>query len=169
MRPAWACCPGRTGSSSGGQTGGATSRDTYFPPAEGGGGWRVGEARALGVDADRLQEAIRYQDEAFVTRSRGGALVIIYRGHIIGESYVTGTEGGPQRWTARTCNDMKSSTKSVFGTAVWGLSGRIQGPGWVWKRIWLGSLATRRSFLRYGINLSRMSGRSRSGSSMSSP
>ncbi len=106
------------GSSSGGQTGGATSRDTYFPPAEGGGGWRVGEARALGVDADRLQEAIRYQDEAFVTRSRGGALVIIYRGHIIGESYVTGTEGGPQRWTARTCNDMKSSTKSVFGAAV---------------------------------------------------
>ena len=117
------------GSSSGGQTGGATSRDTYFPPAEGGGGWRVGEARALGVDADRLQEAIRYQDEAFVTRSRGGALVIIYRGHIIGESYVTGTEGGPQRWTARTCNDMKSSTKSVFGTAVWGLSGRIPGSG----------------------------------------
>ena len=53
-----------------------------------------------------------------VTTSHGGALVIVYRGHVIGESYVTGTDGGPQSWTPRTCNDMKSSTKSVFGTAV---------------------------------------------------
>lgn len=53
-----------------------------------------------------------------MTTSHGGALVIVYKGHVIGESYVTGTEGGPQPWTPRTCNDMKSSTKSVFGTVV---------------------------------------------------
>ena len=41
----------------------------------------------------------------------GGALLVIHRGHVIAESYTTGEEGGPRRWTAATCNDMKSSTK----------------------------------------------------------
>lgn len=53
-----------------------------------------------------------------MTTSHGGALVIINRGHVVAESYVTGLEGGPQAWTPWSCNDMKSSTKSVFGTAV---------------------------------------------------
>ena len=44
--------------------------------------------------------------------------VVIYQGYLVAESYTSGTEGGPRRWTAQTCNDMKSSTKSVFGTAV---------------------------------------------------
>ena len=52
-----------------------------------------------------------------MTTSHGGALVVVYQGHLISETYVTGS-GGPQPWTAQSCNDMKSSTKSVFGTAV---------------------------------------------------
>jgi CubicO group peptidase (beta-lactamase class C family) len=94
------------------------SQERHFPPSEQEGGWSVAAPSALGVDEDRLREAVLYHDENFVTTTFGGALVIIHKGHIIGESYTTGTEGGPQPWTARTCNDMKSSTKSVFGTAV---------------------------------------------------
>ncbi len=90
----------------------------YFPPSEADGGWRVGEPGDLGVDPAGLADAVTFHDTSSVTTSHGGAIVIVYKGHIIGESYVTGTEGGPRRWTARTCNDMKSSTKSVFGTAV---------------------------------------------------
>ena len=92
--------------------------DDYFPPSEEDGGWRVGDPRSLGVDEARLHEAIAYHDSSDFTRSHGGALVIVYKGHIISESYVTGTEGGPQPWTPSSCNDVKSSTKSVFGTAV---------------------------------------------------
>ena len=66
-----------------------------------------------------MHDAIKYHDgEETFTKKYGGALVIVYKGYIIGESYVTGTEGGPQPWTPRTCNDMKSSAKSVFGTGV---------------------------------------------------
>lgn len=90
----------------------------YFPPSEQDGGWRVGDPNALRVDAGKLDDAIRYHDRSVLTTSHGGALVIVYRGHIIGETYTTGTEGGPQPWTKRSCNDVKSSTKSVFGTAV---------------------------------------------------
>ena len=93
-------------------------QDRYFPPPEVEGGWRAGNPESLGVDATLLNDAIRYHDENHVTTSYGGALIIIYRGHVIAESYTTGVEGGPQPWTAATCNDMKSSTKSVFGTAV---------------------------------------------------
>jgi CubicO group peptidase (beta-lactamase class C family) len=90
----------------------------YFPPSEVDGGWRVGDPGSLGVDEARLNEAITFHDESRYTRSHGGALVIVYKGHVIGESYVTGAEGGPQPWTLGSCNDVKSSTKSVFGTAV---------------------------------------------------
>src|SRR5688572_4373527 len=89
-----------------------------FPRSEALGGWRVGDARTLGMNPDRLRDAVRYHDESIVTTSHGGALVIIYKGHLVSETYTTGTDGGPQPWTANTCNDMKSSTKSVFGTAV---------------------------------------------------
>ena len=92
--------------------------EAYFPPSEQDGGWRVGDPWDLKVDIDKLLHAIDFHDKDIVTTSYGGALVIVYKGHIIGESYTTGTEGGPQPWTSRTCNDMKSSTKSVFGTAV---------------------------------------------------
>jgi len=92
--------------------------EDYFPPPEGGGGWRVGDPRGLGLNADKLNEAIEYHDRLPFSSTRGGALVIVYRGHIVGESYVTGTVGGPRPWTPATCNDVKSSTKSVFGTAV---------------------------------------------------
>lgn len=92
--------------------------DGYVPPSEDAGGWRIAQPGALGLDAARLGEAVNFHDAAVQTTSYGGALVIIYRGHLVEESYTSGTEGGPQPWTARTCNDMKSSTKSVFGTAV---------------------------------------------------
>jgi CubicO group peptidase (beta-lactamase class C family) len=92
--------------------------DRYFPPSEKDGGWRTGDPEALGVDGDQLKDAIDFHDTHSITVGHGGAIVIIYKGYIIGESYVTGTEGGPQPWTPQTCNDMKSSTKSVFGTAV---------------------------------------------------
>ncbi|MCP4896746.1 MAG: serine hydrolase [bacterium] len=102
------------------QPGGTESglREGYFPPSERDGGWRVGDPAALGLDVAKLREAIAYHDQEYVTTSHGGGLFIVYKGHVVGESYVTGTEGGPQPWTAQTCNDMKSSTKSVFGTAV---------------------------------------------------
>jgi CubicO group peptidase (beta-lactamase class C family) len=93
-------------------------QEDYFPPSEAEGGWRRGEAGDLGVNPDRLADAVTYHDTHTLTTSHGGALFIVYRGHVISERYVTGTEGGPRRWTARTCNDMKSSTKSVFGTAA---------------------------------------------------
>ena len=92
--------------------------DDDVPPPERDGGWRVADPDTLGVNAARLDEAIDFHDTAIQTTSYGGALVIIHKGHIVGESYSTGTEGGPERWTAQTCNDMKSSTKSVFGTAM---------------------------------------------------
>ena len=95
-----------------------SSEDRYVPPPERDGGWRVADPKALGINATRLRDAIDFHDTAIQTTSYGGALAIVYKGHIIGESYTTGTEGGPQMWTAQTCNDMKSSTKSVFGTAV---------------------------------------------------
>ncbi|MBT5873176.1 MAG: serine hydrolase [Candidatus Latescibacteria bacterium] len=93
--------------------------DDYFPLPEWAGGWRTENPRVLGVDADLLRAAIdaHNQDQTY-TGHDGGALLIIYRGHIIGETYVTGSRGGPQPWGHSTCNDMKSSTKSVFGTAV---------------------------------------------------
>jgi len=94
------------------------SKERYFPPPEKDGGWRVGNPATLGVNEDGLNDAIKYHDKNSVTTGYGGALVIVYKGYIIGESYVTGAEGGPQLWTPQTCNDMKSSTKSVFGTAV---------------------------------------------------
>ncbi len=90
----------------------------YFPPSEQDGGWRVTDPSELGLNKDLLEEAITYHDTNHVTSSYGGALVVVYKGHIVAESYTTGAEGGPQPWTAKTCNDMKSSTKSVFGTAV---------------------------------------------------
>ena len=95
------------------------TNEEYFPPSELDGGWRVGDPHALGVDVKLLNEAINYhENEEIFTKKFGGALLIIYKGHIIGESYTTGTKGGPQPWTKHTCNDMKSSAKSVFGTAV---------------------------------------------------
>ncbi len=90
----------------------------YFPRPEAQGGWRTGDARTLGLNPDRLRDAVQYHDDSTATRSYGGALVIIYKGHLVSETYVTGTDGGPQPWTPATCNDMKSSTKSVFGTAA---------------------------------------------------
>jgi len=95
-----------------------SSRQKYFPPSEEGGGWRVGDPANLGVDVDLLNEALNFHDNSVVTTSHGGALVVVHKGHVIGERYVTGTEGGPQPWTPRTCNAVASSTKSVFGTAV---------------------------------------------------
>ena len=92
--------------------------EDYYPPSEQEGGWRVADPEALGVDKAKIDEAMKYHNSNMVTTSYGGAIVIVYKGHIIGESYTTGNDGGPQPWTKTTCNDMKSSTKSVFGTAV---------------------------------------------------
>jgi CubicO group peptidase (beta-lactamase class C family) len=95
----------------------AAQDDRYFPPPETAGGWRIGDARTLGINPDLLREAIRYHDESVLTTSHGGALIVIHRGHVVAERYTTGAQG-PQPWSARTTNDIKSSTKSVFGTAV---------------------------------------------------
>ena len=85
----------------------------YFPPPETMGGWRKTKP-----PNDKLQKAIEYHDRSPWTTSHGGAIVIIHHGQMSGESYVTGAEGGPQPWTNDSCNDVKSSTKSVFGTAM---------------------------------------------------
>ena len=94
------------------------SQTAYFPPPETEGGWRVTDPADVGVDPALLRDAIAYHDRNIMTTSYGGAIVVVYKGHVVGESYTTGSEGGPQPWTAQSCNDMKSSTKSVFGTAV---------------------------------------------------
>ena len=96
----------------------APSQDRSFPPPEQEGGWSVESPVEMGVHPARFADAMAYHDGHVMTTSYGGALVVVYKGRIIGESYTTGTEGGPRPWTARTCNDMKSSTKSVFGTAA---------------------------------------------------
>ncbi|TFH12588.1 class A beta-lactamase-related serine hydrolase, partial [Candidatus Bathyarchaeota archaeon] len=95
------------------------SNEEYFPPPEKEGGWRVGDPNELGVNVELLNEAINYHaDNENSTKKYGGALLIIYKGYIIGEIYTTGTIGGARPWTKYTCNDMKSSAKSVFGTAM---------------------------------------------------
>lgn len=90
----------------------------YCPPPEAEGGWRLGEPGRLGVDASLLKLAAEFHDTHDATRSYGGALIVVYKGHIVSESYVTGEKGGPKPWSRATCNDIKSSTKSVFGTVV---------------------------------------------------
>ena len=92
--------------------------DEYYPPPETKGGWRETDPAKLGVNKRKLDEAIQYHDQAEPTTSHGGALIIIHKGHLIAESYTTGKLGGPQPWKRTSCNDVKSSTKSVFGTAV---------------------------------------------------
>jgi CubicO group peptidase (beta-lactamase class C family) len=92
--------------------------DEYYPPLETKGGWRKLPPEKLGIDERKLEEATQYHDQAYPTTSYGGALIVIHKGHIIVESYTTGNLGGPQPWTKTSCNDVKSSTKSVFGTAV---------------------------------------------------
>jgi CubicO group peptidase (beta-lactamase class C family) len=95
------------------------NEEKYFPPSEQKGGWRVGDPQKLGINCLLLKRAIEYHNNnEFFTKKYGGAIVIIHKGYLIGESYITGEDGGPQPWTKNTCNDMKSSTKSVFGTAV---------------------------------------------------
>ena len=89
-----------------------------FPPPETKEGWRTADPKTHGVNQSKLAEAVRYHNQADCTTSHGGALIVIHSGEIIVENYVTGTVGGPQPWTRETCNDVKSSTKSVFGTGV---------------------------------------------------
>jgi CubicO group peptidase (beta-lactamase class C family) len=90
----------------------------FYPPPEKEGGWHVADPKKHGVNASKLAEAVTYHDKADCTTSHGAALIVIHEGEIIAESYVTGTVGGPQPWTRESCNDVKSSTKSVFGTGV---------------------------------------------------
>lgn len=97
---------------------GILSAPDYFPPSERENGWRVAEPGRLGVDAGLLRQAVDYHNSHATTRSYGGALVIVHKGHIIAENYVTGELGGPRPWGKATCNDVKSSTKSVFGMVV---------------------------------------------------
>lgn len=98
---------------------GQVSTHDYFPPPEGEGGWRTADPASLGVDVEKLAQAVEWHNNnEEYTANCGGALMIVYRGRVIAEHYVTGTKGGPQPWTAKTCNDIHSSTKSVFGTAA---------------------------------------------------
>jgi CubicO group peptidase (beta-lactamase class C family) len=92
--------------------------EEYYPPTEANGGWRKAIPSSLDVDEEKLKEAFEYHDKSPYTTGMGGALLVIYKGHVIGESYITGKNGGPQPWKPTSCNDVKSSTKSVFGTAV---------------------------------------------------
>lgn len=94
------------------------THDDYFPPPEKEEGWRNANPSNLGVDPKRLEQAIDYHNHENPTTSYGGSLIIVYKGHMIAETYVTGTLGGPKPWKKQTCNDIKSSTKSIFGTAI---------------------------------------------------
>jgi len=93
--------------------------ENYFPAAEADTGWRRAAPRELGLDAALLADAISFHDEhEAATAQNGGALIVVYQGHVVAETYVTGRVAGPQPWTPETCNDIKSATKSVFGTAA---------------------------------------------------
>jgi hypothetical protein len=85
-----------------GQSRSETNSDgVYFPPPENQGGWRSYDAKSLpDINTEKLAEAIRFHDQSPVSTSRGAALIIIHKGRLIGESYVTGKEGGPKNWTA---------------------------------------------------------------------
>lgn len=97
----------------------AAAQDAYFPPPETEGGWRTADPASLGVDVAKLTQALDWHNNnQEYTANHGGALLIVYRGYVIAEHYVSGSKGGPQPWTAQTCNDIFSSTKSVFGTAA---------------------------------------------------
>ncbi len=98
--------------------GSARAAEDYFPPPESTGGWRTAAPVSLGVDVARLDAVRAWHRAEPYSAEFGSALLIVYRGHLIVEDYVTGREGGPQPWTAEICNDIKSSTKSVFGTAA---------------------------------------------------
>jgi CubicO group peptidase (beta-lactamase class C family) len=89
-----------------------------YPPPENHGGWCTADPKKLGINIKKLEEAIKYHDRADYTTSHGGALIIVYMGELIAESYTTGSIGGPHPWTRNSCNDIKSSTKSIFGTGV---------------------------------------------------
>jgi CubicO group peptidase (beta-lactamase class C family) len=93
-------------------------KDVYFPLTEAEGGWRKATPESLGVDNIKLMEAIDWHNNHEFTANYGGALLIIYKGYVIAEHYTTGSIGGPQPWTPEIANDIKSSTKSVFGTAA---------------------------------------------------
>jgi CubicO group peptidase (beta-lactamase class C family) len=94
------------------------TKDDYFPPTEKEGGWRSTNPSILGIDPKKLEQAVNYHNHENYTTSYGGSLIIIYKGHIVAETYVTGTLGGPKPWKKQTCNDIKSSTKSIFGTTI---------------------------------------------------
>jgi CubicO group peptidase (beta-lactamase class C family) len=96
----------------------SASEDDYYPPPEINGGWRTVRPVLLGLDTAKLAMAVNWHNTHEYTAEKGGALLIVYKGYMIAEHYITGVQGGPQPWTALTCNDIKSSTKSVFGTAA---------------------------------------------------
>lgn len=89
-----------------------------YPLPEKESGWKVASPKSHGVNASKLADTIQYHDNAEYTKSHGGALIVVHHGEIIAESYTTGSEGGPQPWNRESCNDVKSSTKSVFGTGL---------------------------------------------------
>jgi len=69
----------------------------YTPPPEAEGGWRVTEPSKLNVDAEQLKQAVSYHNGHTATRSYGGALVIVHKGHVIAENYVTGEKAALSR------------------------------------------------------------------------
>lgn len=99
-------------------TGLTLSASDYFPPPDSAEGWRTAQPAALGVDEAKLNQVRAWHHAEPYAAELGAALLVVYKGHLVVEDYVTGQEGGPQPWTAGVCNDIKSSTKSVFGTAA---------------------------------------------------
>jgi CubicO group peptidase (beta-lactamase class C family) len=95
------------------------TNESYFPSSEQQEGWRSVTPESQDVNIEKFNHAIGYHlNNEDMTKNYGGALIVIHQGKIISENYTTGTKGGPQPWNSKTCNDMCSSTKSVFGTAV---------------------------------------------------
>ncbi|HRW30066.1 MAG TPA: hypothetical protein P5227_08735, partial [Emcibacteraceae bacterium] len=65
--------------------------DIYFPPPEDQGGWRRVNPRDVpGINAGKLENAVSFHNQSPVSVSRGAALLIIHKGVVIAESYVTG-------------------------------------------------------------------------------
>lgn len=75
----------------------------YYPPVTGD-SWETVEAASLGWDVVKLKEAVQ-----FATDNQSTALIILYKGRIVSETYWKG-------WNRSTSGVIASATKSIAAT-----------------------------------------------------
>lgn len=132
--------------------------ETYFSPSEQNGGWRIGDPRPLGVDVDQLTGAINYHDSGGFTKSYGGALVIVYKGHVIVKAMSRERKAARSRGRDERATPWhRRSSPSV--ARRWESFSRSTRTESISTPIWSANLATTRSFPRFGTSPSPTSAR----------